>query len=288
MFCLEIHINITQSLQYMPRKSPVRHHVNSYRKKKANVTDHNRGSGHRSVSVTELKVRQKKGTVDEHGRNLKKIGEDISYLDNGRRVSGIVVGIRAEYYLVERNGKIWRVDRHSVFTRVGSALTGAGAKLLSVGKVGLKATVAKAKALDGARIKGALKKGAGGLKASAVKGAAAVGAELERRRDERENWREWKEEMEVEEKAVLKRREFKAKGERERKKFRAKIRKGPLWKRSARIIRQIVSDETKAATKRSKMRALEASLGKKQARAAVKRFRAAEKKEMRQRLGRSY
>lgn len=216
----------------MPRKTPVRHHVSSHRRTKANVNDYNRGAGRRSVSVTELKVRQRKGTVDEHGRKLKKIGEDISYIDNGHRVSGVVVGIRAEYYLVERNGKIWKVDRHSVFTRIGGALAGAGAKLLSAGKVGLKATVEKAKALDGDRIKAGLAKGSKGLRQAGVKGAAALAGELERRRDERDNWKAWKKEMESEEKKVLEREKSKVKRQETIRKYREKIRRGPLWKRA--------------------------------------------------------
>jgi hypothetical protein len=212
----------------LPRKSPVRHHVKDHNRSRSNVRNYNRGKGR--LSVTEIKA--KEGTIDEHKRKLKKIGDSISYLDNGRRVSGTVVGIRAEYYLVERNGKIWRVDRHSVFTRLGSALGGAGAKLLSAGKVGLKATVEKAKALDGERVKGALKKGASGVKKLGIAGASKIGAEMERRRDERANWKAWKKEMEKEEKKVLEREKQKIKNQENRKKFREKIRKGPLWKRA--------------------------------------------------------
>lgn len=205
----------------MPRKSPVRHGVKDHQRKRSNVNRYTRGSG--SMSVTEIKAR--KGTIDEHKRKLKKIGDSISYLDNERRVTGVVVGIRAEYYLVERNGKVWKVDRHSVFTRIGGALKGAGAKALTAGKAGLGAAVAGAK------------RGASGFKAS-------VGETIERRAEERANWKEWKKEMEAEERKILEKEKAKIRRKDETRKFKEKIRKGPLWKRATKSIGREVLDKT--------------------------------------------
>jgi len=55
-------------------------------------------------------------------RKIYKIGEHISFKNKGKRVSGVVVAKRKEFYWVERNGKIYKVDRHSVFTALGSGL----------------------------------------------------------------------------------------------------------------------------------------------------------------------
>jgi len=150
---------------------------------------------------------------DEHNRKLKHIGDRINYLDGDRRVSGVVVGIRAEHYLVERNGQVYKVDRHSIFKRIGPVLKGASSKLLVAGKAGLS-----------------------GVKALGVAGSTRVKEGIERRVEERQNWKAWQKEMKQDEKKKWELEKERVKREEASKKFRQQVRKGPLWKRTVKAV----------------------------------------------------
>lgn len=235
----------------MGHKSPRSHVVHKHERKGKSVDDYNRGKGdHRKASISEIKLLAKKGTIDEQGRTLKKIGERIGYTDGHKRVSGIVVGIRAEYYLVERNGKVWKVDRHSPFSRIGEALSGAGAKLLVAGKAGLGATKEAARKLA-PKIKEAAEKGATIAGSKLAETRQNVIDSLERRAEEKRNWNKWKKEMEKEEKKILEKEKSKVKREEKLRKFRKRIREGPLWKRA---VKEIGRTSAKALVKELKIK----------------------------------
>ncbi len=242
----------------MPRKSPVRHGVKTHVRKGKNVNQFQRGKGDKAnqvrtsgSSASILKQRQKKLTIDEHKRELKKIGDKISYLDNGKRVSGEVVGIRSEYYLVERNGQVWKVDRHSIFTRVGSALKGAHAKALTAGREGVKAAKSKLKGLAErlaeAREKRQAKKA---IKLEAT--FKTTKKEVFQREAERINWRDWKKDMEKEEKINLEREKAKIRAEKETSDYHKRISEGPAWKRALKRAGQEIAKEAKKQAKASK------------------------------------
>ena len=225
----------------MPRRSPIKHEVKTHKRRGKNVNRFPRGSGSRSRTVQTtgsssaiLKAKQKDFTIDEHRRKLKKIGDKISYLDKGKRVSGDVVGIRAEYYLVERNGKVWKVDRHSIFTRIGSALKGVHAAALIAGREGVKATKEKLSELR-PKIKDAVREGRIALSDKLEERKERLDNEKQAREAERINWRDWKTDMEKEEKENLQRDKAKAKRKQETKQYRIRLRDGPLWKRALKV-----------------------------------------------------
>lgn len=203
-----------------PRKPPVRHSVKDHDRSRSHVNSYVRGRGQASTTQELSSTKDNPGVKDEHKRKLKKIGDRITYLDGSDRVSGVVVGIRAEHYLVERHGKVYKVDRHSIFKRIGPALKGAGVKLLVAGKAGLSGASALGKA-----------------------GASKVGQAIERRAEERANWQAWKKEMKREEKEIWEREKENIKREEEARKFRAKIRKGPLWKRAVKQVTRKGAEE---------------------------------------------
>ena len=90
---------------------------------------------------------------DEHGRKFYHPGERISYL-NGRnqRVTGKVIGVRKEFYLVERKGLVYKVDRHSIFSQLGGALK-SGASELKAYSVKAKDWIGKQFKSDGGGMK---------------------------------------------------------------------------------------------------------------------------------------
>jgi len=69
-------------------------------------------------------------------RKTYKIGESISFKDKGKRVTGKVVSKRKEFYWVQRGGKLYKVDRHSIFTALGSGIGKVVGGVVSFGKAG--------------------------------------------------------------------------------------------------------------------------------------------------------
>lgn len=55
-------------------------------------------------------------------KKLKHIGSSISFKNRGKRVSGTVQAVRKEFYWVKRGNKLYKVDRHSIFTALGSGI----------------------------------------------------------------------------------------------------------------------------------------------------------------------
>lgn len=103
------------------RRTPIAHTVRAHtRRGGVKVSSYQRGSGRptarRHSSYRPPRLAKSRAKLDDHGRRLKHPGESISYKDRrGRRVTGTVRGVRKEYYIVERKGKLTTVDRKSIF-----------------------------------------------------------------------------------------------------------------------------------------------------------------------------
>ena len=67
-------------------------------------------------------------------RKIYKVGERISFKNKNTRMSGKVVAKRKEFYWVQHKGRLYKVDRHSVFTALGSGLGKVVGGAVSFGK----------------------------------------------------------------------------------------------------------------------------------------------------------
>lgn len=86
-----------------------------------------------SKRTRKLKRKWEKSELGRPEKKVKKVGERISYKQaGGKRVSGTIVAVRKESYIVKRKNKFYEVNRRSIFYKIGHALGRTSAKLKGV------------------------------------------------------------------------------------------------------------------------------------------------------------
>lgn len=129
---------------------------------------------------------------DEHGRDFKTVGERISFFNKDKRVSGTVLGVREQYYLVLHKGNVYKVDRHSIFTQIGGALKMSSDRISKLAQEG----ISKMKNVDREKFKSVLSRLKSGT-GEAIREAQRRKSEWDAGREERAERKREKTKMDI-------------------------------------------------------------------------------------------
>jgi len=112
----------------MPRKKPVRHHVDDHKRRGKLVKGYWRGHG--VLTPKKRRIEIYKDSDIGRPEKIKKLGDSITYKSpHGRPLTGTVVKVFKKHYIVQRGNKLYKVNKGSILYQIGRAIGGAAGKI---------------------------------------------------------------------------------------------------------------------------------------------------------------